>query len=181
MSLAVRHTERTVTAGAPPGPPSSSNPGTGQGWGNWGTTQNGTSVAKQAYLQYTWDAPVRLSSTDIYWYDDNGGTREPSATGYAIEYSNNGTDWTAVNLTGGSTYAAGLVKNAYNHFNFTPINAKYLRIRIFALQGAGAGTGVLRWRANGETVQSVSQPVYIRTVTGTIRKAVRSARLAGLG
>ena len=148
--------------------PTSSNPGTGQGWGNWGTTNNGTTVAKQAILQYTWDSPLRLSSTDIYWYDDNGGTRRPTATTYAIEYSNNGTDWTAVTLNGGSTYAAGLVTNTYNHFNFQPINAKHLRIRIFGLMGAGAGTGVLRWRANGEKVQSVASPVIMRTPTGTV-------------
>ena len=151
-----------------PSTPSSSNPGTGQGWGNWGTTNNGTTVAKQAYLQYSWDSPLRLSSTDIYWYDDGSGTRRPTASGYAIEYSNNGTDWTPVTLTGGSTYAAGVVLNAYNHFNFQPVNAKHVRIRIFALMGSGAGTGVLRWRANGEKVQSVSQPVIMRTPTGTV-------------
>ncbi len=48
-------------------------------------------------------SPVRLSSTDIYWYDDNGGTRRPSATGYVIETSGDGTTWTPVTLIGGSS------------------------------------------------------------------------------
>ncbi|WP_406080861.1 discoidin domain-containing protein [Micromonospora sp. NBC_00858] len=148
--------------------PNSSNPGAGNGWGNWGQTQNGTSIERAAWLQYRWTAPVRLSSTDIYWYDDNGGTRRPTATTYAIESSENGTTWTPVTLTKGSTYAAGLTTNTYNHFDFEPVTTSYLRIRIWGLMDGGAGTGVLRWRANGETVNSVRSPVLIRTGVGQV-------------
>ncbi|WP_198408940.1 discoidin domain-containing protein [Micromonospora maris] len=148
--------------------PANSNPGTGQGWGNWGQPANGTSLDRQAWIQYRWDAPVRLSSTDIYWYDDNGGTRRPAAGTYAIEWSTNGSTWTPVTLTGDSTYAGGLVTNRYNHFDFAPITASHLRIRIWGVQGSGAGTGVLRWRANGETVDSVRSPVLIRTGVGQV-------------
>ncbi|MFG2045129.1 OmpL47-type beta-barrel domain-containing protein [Dactylosporangium sp. NPDC048998] len=148
--------------------PSSSNPGTGYGWGNWGTTQNGTTLAKAAWIQYTWSSAVRLSSTDIYWYDDNGGTRRPTATTYALESSQDGTTWTPVTLNKGSSYANGLNINAYNHFDFEPITARFLRIRIWGVQGSGAGTGVLRWRANGETVDSVRSPVYMRTGIGMV-------------
>jgi chitodextrinase len=151
-----------------PTTPSSSNPGTGNGWGSWGQTQNGTSVATAAWLRYTWSSPISITSTDVYWYDDNGGTRVPTATTYAVEYSNDGTTWTPVTLTGGSSYAGGLVKNQYNHFDFAPIKASQLRIRIWGVQGSGAGTGVLRWRVNGDTVSSVASPVVIRTVTGVV-------------
>ncbi|GIJ27374.1 carbohydrate-binding protein [Micromonospora qiuiae] len=151
-----------------PGTPNNSNPGTGNGWGNWGQPQNGTSPERQAWIQYHWSAPVRLSSTDIYWYDDNGGTRRPNATTYAIETSENGTTWTPVTLAEGSTYAGGLVTNRYNRFEFAPVTTSYLRIRIWGVQGSGAGTGVLRWRANGETVDSVRSPVLIRTGVGQV-------------
>jgi len=151
-----------------PTTPTSSAPGTGQGWGTWGQTANGTSTTREAWIQYAWTSPMLLKSTDIYWYDDNGGTRMPTATTYAIEYSTNGTDWTPVTLEEGSTYAGGLVRNAYNHFEFEPISAQYLRIRIWGLQGSGAGTGVLRWRANGDTVASVAEPVIMRTPTGVV-------------
>ncbi|MEU4678559.1 Ig-like domain-containing protein [Micromonospora sp. NPDC023737] len=148
--------------------PNSSNPGTGNGWGNWGQPQNGTSPERAAWIQYRWDAPVRLSSTDIYWYDDNGGTRRPTATTYAVESSADGTTWTPVTLTGGSAYADALAINRYNHLEFEPVSTSYLRIRIFGLMGAGAGTGVLRWRANGETVDSVRSPVLVRTTVGQV-------------
>lgn len=151
-----------------PDDPSSSSPGTGQGWGNWGQQLNGTSEARAAWIQYAWDSPVRLTSSDVYWYDDNGGTRPPTPTTYAIEYSTNGTDWTPVELANGSTYAGGLAVNAYNRFDFAPISATHLRIRIWGVQAPGAGTGVLRWRANGEQVESVREPVLIRTTTGVV-------------
>jgi hypothetical protein len=148
--------------------PASSNPGAGNGWGNWGQPQNGTSPSQEAWIQYKWTSPVRLSSTDIYWYDDNGGTRRPTATTYVIESSSDGTTWTPVALTGGSTYADGLATNAYNHFGFEPITTSHLRIRIWGVMTGGAGTGVLRWRANGETVDSVRSPVLIRTAVGQV-------------
>lgn len=148
--------------------PSNSNPGAGNGWGTWGQTQNGTSPEREAWIQYRWTSPVRLSSTDIYWYDDNGGTRRPTATTYAIEASDDGTTWTPVTLTNGATYAGGLATNTYNRFEFEPITTGLLRLRIWGVTSGGAGTGVLRWRANGETVDSVRSPVLMRTTVGQV-------------
>ncbi|WP_244286057.1 Ig-like domain-containing protein [Cellulosimicrobium cellulans] len=109
-----------------------------------------------------------LASTDLYWYDDNGGTRMPRADTYTVEHSQNGTDWTPVTLTDGSTYAGALQRNAYNHLEFEPVEASYLRVRITGVQTGGAGTGILRWRVNGDTVDSVASPVIVRTVTGEV-------------
>ncbi|NUT51109.1 MAG: hypothetical protein HOV94_27965 [Saccharothrix sp.] len=148
--------------------PTSSSPGAGNGWGTWGQTQNGTSAEREAWLQYRWAEPVRLSSTDVYWYDDNGGTRRPTATTYAIEASSDGVTWTPVTLTGGSTYEGGLAVDTYNRFAFEPITASMLRVRVWGVQGGGAGTGVLRLRANGETVESVRSPALVRTTVGEV-------------
>lgn len=148
--------------------PANSNPGAGNGWGTWGQAASGTSASSAAWLRYTWQSPVRIGSTEIYWYDDNGGTRMPRPDQYVIESSNDGTTWTPVTLTGGSSYAAALTRNAYNRLEFEPVEASQLRVRITGVQGTGAGTGVLRWRVNGETVASVDAPVVIRTVVGEI-------------
>lgn len=158
--------ENDKVVNGPTTPTSSTN---APGWGTWGQPQNGTSAATAAWIKYTWASPVLLTSTDIYWYDDNGGTRTPRADTYVVEYTTDGTTWTPVTLTGGSTYAAALNRNQFNKLTFAPVNAKELRIRITGVQTGGAGTGVLRWRANGDTVESVTNsPVLIRTVTGTI-------------
>lgn len=151
-----------------PTTPASSSPGAGNGWGNWGQPNNGSSPAREAWIQYKWDSPVRLSSTDIYWYDDNGGTRRPTPSTYVVEHSNDGTNWTPVSLAEGSTYASGLAVNSYNRFAFEPVKTTHLRIRIYGLMGDAGGTGVLRWRANGETVDSVRSPVIMRTETGVV-------------
>lgn len=148
--------------------PASSNPGAGNGWGTWGQPANGTSPQNAAWIRYAWESPVLVASTDLYWYDDNGGTRMPRADTYVVEHSQNGTDWTPVTLTGGSTYAGALQRNAYNHLDFEAVEAQYLRVRITGVQGTGAGTGVLRWRVNGDTVDTVASPVIMRTVTGEV-------------
>jgi len=140
----------------------------GSGWGTWGQAASGVSPSAAAWLQYAWDSPVRVSSSQIYWYDDNGGTRMPKADTWVLEYSKNGTDWAPVTLKEGSSYADALTRNAYNTLEFETVEAAKLRIRITGVQGSGAGTGVLRWRVNGETVQSVEQPVIMRTVVGEI-------------
>lgn len=148
--------------------PANSAPGAGNGWGTWGQAANGTSAATAAWIRYQWPSAVRLQSTEIYWYDDNGGTRMPRSDTYVVEHSNDGVNWAPVTLTGSSTYAGALTRNAYNRLDFEPVETSQLRIRITGVQGSGAGTGVLRWRVNGETVASVDAPVIIRTVVGEI-------------
>jgi hypothetical protein len=149
--------------------PNSSNPGTAQGWGTWGTSRPGTSQANPAQLTYTWSDAIDLTRTDIYWYDDNGGTRAPTATGFKIEYSTDGTTWQDVPLKDANAYTNGRVLGRYNVFEFaSTINAKALRVSIWALQGSGAGTGILRWRAYGLGIESVNEPVYTRVVEGTL-------------
>jgi hypothetical protein len=159
--------ENPLRVNEPTTPPSSS-PGAGNGWGTWGQTANGTTLARQAWIRYAWDSPVLVTSTDIYWYDDNGGTRMPRPDTYAVEYTENGTDWLPVTLREGSTYADALARNTYNRLEFEPVKASQMRIRIWGVQGSGAGTGVLRWRVNGDTVESVASPVIMRTTNGVV-------------
>ncbi len=150
-----------------PSTPASSNPGAGNGWGTYGQANNGGSEATAAWIRYAWDEPVRLAGSDIYWYDDNGGTRRPNPATYAIERSDDGTTWTPVTLQG-SAYADALLTNRYNRLNFEPITTKFLRIRIFGIQNNAAGTGVLRWRAYSERVESTEAPVIVRTEQGVV-------------
>src|SRR5690606_21864540 len=151
-----------------PSTPRSSSPGTGLGWGTWGQPSSGTSPDRAAWIEYSWDSPVLLASTDIYWYDDNGGTRMPRPDTWVVEFSTDGEQWEPVTLTEGSAYADALVRNRYNSLEFEPVEASHMRIRITGVQGSGAGTGVLRWRLHGDTVDAVADPVIIRTQTGTV-------------
>ncbi len=151
-----------------PDTPPSSAPGGGHGWGTWGQSQNGTSPDRAAWIEYSWDAPILLASTEIYWYDDRGGTRMPAGDAWKIEYSVDGEEWDEVELLEGSSYADALERDAYNALEFTPVQASHLRVVISGVQGGGDATGVLRWRAYGDTVEEVASPVIIRTQTGEV-------------
>ena len=125
--------------------PSSSSPGTGNGWGTWGQTRTGGSAADSAFLHYRWAQPVLMNRAEIFWYDDGGGTRIPTATTWAIQHSNDGTNWQNVQLTGSTNYNNGRALNTLNSFIFDDVEARYLRIYIWGITASAAGTGVLRF------------------------------------
>jgi uncharacterized repeat protein (TIGR02543 family) len=143
-----------MSGGAP-----NSRPSAGNSWGTWNLDRNGSSAARSAFIRYDWGAPIRMNRAEILWYDDNAGTRIPTATTWAIQHSNDGTTWTNVNLTGATNYANGRALNAFNVFEFTEVNARYLRIYIWGITDAAAGTGIVRWRVSRvEGTTSVALP-----------------------
>ncbi len=145
--------------------PSSSNPGTGRSWGNW---SNGASAANPAWLKLTWGTEQdQINKVQIYWYSDGGGTMPPSATGWKLQYSNDNTTWNDVTLTGSGTYANTLTLGTYNTLTFAPVTTRYLRIYITSIQNNAAGTGVVRFKAFGNSLLG-TEPVFVRTVAGVI-------------
>lgn len=138
--------------------PTSSNPGTGRGWGNWDNRA-------PAWFQYTWEKPVYINSCDIYWYDDNGGTRVPS--NWSIQYSDDGVTWRNVELDPSTPYSASVAKNKYNNLKFTAISTRYLRVYISSITNNAAGTGILRWKVYGPVIDSI-QDYHIMTPVGVI-------------
>ncbi|MCL2455970.1 MAG: InlB B-repeat-containing protein, partial [Defluviitaleaceae bacterium] len=135
-----------MSGGAP-----NSRPAAGNSWGTWDLQRNGSSEARSAFLQYTWAAPVRMNRAEILWYDDGVGTRIPTATTWAIQYSADGTTWQNVTLTGATNYNNGRALNAFNIFEFEEINARYLRVHIWGITASALGTGVVRWRVQQVT------------------------------
>jgi len=138
--------------------PTTSNPGTGKGWGNW-------SAGAPAWFQYTWNSPVYINSCAIYWYDDNGGTRVPS--NWSIQYSEDGINWTDVTIDPSTPYSSSVAKNTYNTLNFEPITTRYLRVYIRSITSNAAGTGILRWKVYGPIADKVTD-LHIMTKVGTI-------------
>lgn len=137
--------------------PTSSRPGTGKGWGNW-------NAGAPAWFQYTWVEPVYISSCSLYWYDDRGGTRVPSE--WTIQYSNDGTTWTNVDIDPTTPYSDGVAKNVYNNFKFAPITTGYLRVNITAITN-NQSTGILRWKVYGPLIDKAAD-LHIMTPTGIV-------------
>jgi hypothetical protein len=100
-------------------------------------------------VQYHWYKKYSLSSTEIYWFDDDGGVRVPS-TAY-IEY------W-----DGKSWIEAGdvpLVKDAFNTLALDNIETRHLRV---SMRHAHQSTGILEWRVYGTPVDDKPEPKWVK-------------------
>ena len=138
--------------------PSSSNVGTGQGWGNWSQ-----SVGSEHYVGYTWDAPVTIAGSDIYWYDDGGGTQIPSAL--RMEYMDANGEWQDVNIL--TPFASSIAKNKYNRVEFETITTNRLRLYVTVRQGAAAN-GIYRFKVYASVDIESLDEVFLATKPGVM-------------
>ncbi|WP_443147050.1 galactose-binding domain-containing protein [Paenibacillus sp. HWE-109] len=114
--------------------PTSSNDRGHSVYGNWdnpGTTQ---------WVQYDFATAKTLSSSAIYWFDDDQGIDLPAS--YALQYWN-GTAWVTV----GNPSGLGVVANQYNTTTFTPVSTTKIRVNITAK--STTSTGIESWKVFG--------------------------------
>ncbi|MDS0524497.1 hypothetical protein NNC19_02330 [Clostridium sp. SHJSY1] len=104
-------------------------------WDNPGTSQ---------WVEYDFSDKYTISSSDVYWFDDNQGIDLP--TSCSIQYWN-GTSWVNVSDAKG----LGVEENKYNKTTFKSIITKKIRLNMKAK--AGYSTGVLEWKVYGEKSQ----------------------------
>jgi chitodextrinase len=126
--------------------PSNSNDKTQGAYGNW---DNPNSLQ---WVQYDWDRNYTLSSTEVYWFDDNGGVLTPT-TAY-VEYFN-GSAW--VNCG-----QVSKVKDAWNTLSLGNVTTNRLRITML---NTTQSTGILEWRVWG--VPGDSSDAQAPTAPGT--------------
>lgn len=96
----------------------------------------------QEWAQLTFKTPRRLSSVDVYWWDETRiqeFCRVPQS--WKVQYLD-GTQWKDV--AGASGYGTEMDK--FNHVDFQPINTSALRI-VAQLQPQWSA-GILEWRVN---------------------------------
>ncbi|MNB77409.1 Beta-L-arabinobiosidase precursor [compost metagenome] len=103
-------------------------------YGNWGGPGN------SHWVQYTWQRPVTLSGSSLYFFDDGGGVMVPSD--YRFEY------WDTA--AGAFVPVSGLsekkmAKNAFNEVTFNEITTD--RLRLTMDKQGGSYTGLKEWRA----------------------------------
>ncbi len=130
----------------------------GGAYGNW----NGEANYNQwNWVQYSWDKPYELASTDIYWWTDNGGILIPTAA--YVQYWD-GSAWITIN---NSETNLGVEANKVNSLVF-PARITTDRLRVnFIGQNA---TGILEWWVNGSVAPAcLSTPIVTRTkVNGAV-------------
>ncbi len=104
-------------------------------YGNWSGEAN---YGIYNYVEYSWTSSQNLSSTQVYWWDDNVGIDQP--TDAYIQY------W-----DGSAWITAGGIGLALNQWNSIPLNVSTTGIRIY--MKSAMATGVLEWEAyDGGTI-----------------------------
>ncbi|GGK61464.1 carbohydrate-binding protein [Streptomyces flaveus] len=125
-------------------------------WGSW--PEEGTQ-----WVRYTWDDPVRVDGSDLYFFRDaqpgaGDGVGVPAS--WVIEYLD-GDEWREVRQPSGY----GTAENSYNRTTFAPVTTTGLRARLTG--HPGLSVGVQEWKVYAETPESVRE-VHVPTPRGTI-------------
>ena len=103
-------------------------------WPRKGTTE---------WVQYDFDKPQNISSTEVYWFDDTGGGGCRTPKSWKLLYKD-GDQWKEV--TNAANY--GTEKDKFNKVSFTPVQTKSLRIEV-QLQ-ADFSAGILEWQTDAK-------------------------------
>ena len=138
--------------------PTSSNVGTGKGWGNWSQ-----SVGSEHYVGYTWDETVTVGGADIYWYDDGGGTQVPSKL--RMQYLDASGTWQDVNIT--TPFESSIAKNKYNRIEFDRVTTTRLRLYVTVRSGAQAN-GIYRFKVYSSVDVASLNEVFLATKPGVM-------------
>ncbi len=138
--------------------PTSSNMGTGKGWGNWRQ-----SAGSEHYVGYTWDEAVTVGGADIYWYDDGGGTRIPSKL--RMQYLDASGTWQDVNIT--TPFESSIAKNKYNRIEFDRVTTTRLRLYVTVRSGAEAN-GIYRFKVYSSVDVASLNEVFLATKPGVM-------------
>ncbi|MGR4854019.1 Ig-like domain-containing protein [Streptomyces sp. LARHCF252] len=125
-------------------------------WGSW--PQKDTQ-----WIQYTWDDPVRVDGSDLYFFRDAqpgaaDGVGVPAS--WVIEYRD-GDTWREVPAPSGY----GTAENRYNRTTFTPVTTTALRAKLTG--HPNLALGVQEWKVYAEAPESVRE-THIPTLRGTI-------------
>ncbi|WP_428241505.1 DUF6055 domain-containing protein [Gynuella sp.] len=112
--------------------PAHSNDKSHGAYGNW---NNPNSIQ---WVQYDWDQTHSLSSTDVYWFDDNGGVLVPT-TAYLQYWNGNG--WNTAGYI-------PLEKDTFNTLSLDGIVTNRIRVSML---NTYQSTGILEWRVYGAT------------------------------
>lgn len=100
-------------------------------YGNWSSTD-------PEWVAYTWDEPVTINSSSVYFFDDGGGVQVPGS--YTLEYWD---DETGAYVPVSNMSEQTLNKNAFNTVTFDEVTTTKFRI---TMTSGGASTGIKEWR-----------------------------------
>jgi uncharacterized protein len=92
-----------------------------------------------AWIDYSFETPVRVSESSVYWFDDTGGGECRVPASWRMLYKT-GEDWLPVKAAG----PYGTVKDAWNTIKFAPVRTTALRLEVQMQENWSAG--VHEWK-----------------------------------
>ena len=95
--------------------------------------------ATAEWLEYDFDAPVHVTESSVYWFDDSGGGGCRVPASWRILYKSGG-EWLPVSAAG--EYA--VAKDAWNTVKFAPVRTTALRLEVQLQKDWSAG--VHEWK-----------------------------------
>ncbi|SHF92387.1 hypothetical protein SAMN05444274_11334 [Mariniphaga anaerophila] len=118
-------------------PVSSSDKGS-SAFGNWNW---GESVGKWNWVQYNFHKVYRISTSQVYWWDDNAGITLPDST-FLSYWDENESLFVPIDKTF-STQEQGTIKwDIFNTISFEPVTTNKIRLNFYGNQKA---QGILEW------------------------------------
>ena len=125
-------------------------------WHNWGEE------GLDEWLEYTWDNPVTIDATDVYYFTDFGGINMPGSVDF--QYLDENGKWQYIEEANG----LGCDADKYNRTTFKAVTTTALRMN---LSPSNLGLGVIEWKVYSvpeeeiPTIVSISE-VDVETIAG---------------
>jgi len=121
-------------------------------FGNW--DGNGLTVGTWNWVQYTFPAEKTISSSEVYWWDDNQGITIPDSC-YLSYFDKTVNKFIKINGTSGNQKNGGIKRDAYNFIHFSAVKTTQIRLNFLGKQKA---QGILEWKVyTPSVIASVNQ------------------------
>lgn len=108
-------------------------------YGTWGNDK-----ATEEWVSYIWEHPVKINSTDMFFFDNSiggdGGVQVP--TSYKYEYLTADGNWQEVP----NALGYGLEMDKFNTTSFDTVETTSLRV---TMQKKAPGVGIIEWKVKG--------------------------------
>lgn len=119
-----------------------------------GTWHNWNDRDKDAWVQYTWNKPVKMTSMEAYYFRNGAGSFLPQAVEY--EYLTEDGVWKSFTNVQG----LGAEADVYNVTTFDPVTTTSVRMKMIPQDlpedpFGNNGCGVIEWKVYGEYVTEV--------------------------
>ena len=124
-------------------------------FGNW--QYNGGTVGSWNWVQYNFHQPIKISSSEVYWWDDNQGITLPDSSYLSYWESRKG-KFKVIPETFCSKAGGCIEPDAYNSVHFPVITTDKIRLNF---KGSEKAQGILEWMvySPGNLVTADDSPI----------------------